>query len=359
MAGIYVHIPFCKSRCKYCDFYSTTLLSKRTMYVKALLCEWEEYKNRDMLWQHPKTLYFGGGTPSVLEPQAIKSIIHAIEPDDDAEITLEVNPGDLTRDNLRELCLIGVNRLSIGIQSFHNSLLQLIGRRHSAEDAKNVVRMAQEEGFNNISIDLIYGLPGETMEMWESDVAEAISLHPQHISAYCLTYEPDTILTHLRDTGEIRETYETILNDMFDYICSKLTTNSYTHYEVSNFALTGYHSRHNSSYWDFTPYLGLGAAAHSFDGEKRWWNPADLQLYIEQAQTHTLHREIEVLTAEQHRMEQIMLGLRTSKGIDCHLVEQDKTTSYLNNGFLRESSGHYIATQRGLHILNQIINNLV
>ena len=307
MAGIYVHIPFCKSRCKYCDFYSTTLLSKRTMYVKALLCEWEEYKNRDMLWQHPKTLYFGGGTPSVLEPQAIKSIIHAIEPDDDAEITLEVNPGDLTRDNLRELCLIGVNRLSIGIQSFHNSLLQLIGRRHSAEDAKNVVRMAQEEGFNNISIDLIYGLPGETMEMWESDVAEAISLHPQHISAYCLTYEPDTILTHLRDTGEIRETYETILNDMFD----------------------------------------------------RWWNPADLQLYIEQAQTHTLHREIEVLTAEQHRMEQIMLGLRTSKGIDCHLVEQDKTTSYLNNGFLRESSGHYIATQRGLHILNQIINNLV
>lgn len=359
MAGIYVHIPFCKSRCKYCDFYSTTLLSQRAIYVKALLCEWEDYKKSNMLWHHPKTLYLGGGTPSVLEPEAIKDIIHAIEPDIDAEITLEANPGDLNREILRELRLIRINRLSIGIQSFHDSLLQFIGRRHAAEDAKNIVRMAKEEGFDNISIDLIYGLPGETMEMWKSDVAEAITLHPQHISAYCLTYEPNTILTHLRDTGEIRETYETILNDMFDYLCDELSTNGYNHYEVSNFALPGYHSRHNSSYWDFTPYLGLGAAAHSFDGEKRWWNPADLQLYMEQARTHALKRELEILDAEQHRMEQIMLRLRTSKGIDCSLVEPEKTISYLNDGFLKKSAGHYIATQRGLHILNQIINNLV
>jgi len=362
MAGIYVHIPFCKSRCKYCDFFSTIQLERRHEYVDALLAEWEEWKINSNLWNNPRTLYFGGGTPSLLETNDIHRIISSILPSDfskDVEVTLEANPGDLSLEKLQALRSCGVNRLSIGIQSFNNHLLHTIGRRHNATDAMQAVRNAQEAGFDNISIDLIYGLPGETMEIWDQDINQALELKVQHISCYCLSYEENTPLSQMLVRGEIQETNEDELNRMYDYLCAKLSANGIFQYEVSNFATKNKHSQHNSSYWNSTPYLGLGAGAHSFDGIKRWWNPDNLDMYIDGIRSHSLLREEEVLTPEQHHMEKVMLGLRTTAGIDCQEVAFDKAMSMVKMGWLRKDNGRWIATQDGIHVLNQIINNLL
>ena len=359
MKGVYVHIPFCKSRCQYCDFFSTTQLEEREEYVQALLQEIDERVSEG---SEIATIYFGGGTPSILETEQIERLLKALLMKCAGkvnEITLEANPSDLTLDKLQALRVLGINRLSIGVQSFNDKELQVIGRRHNAQQARQAVKEAQETGFDNISIDLMYALPGQTMTSWQETIALALQLNVQHISCYCLSYEPGTPLTRLLEKGEVVQTDEETENLMYDVLCAELKAKGYEHYEVSNFALKGRQSQHNSSYWNNTPYIGLGAGAHSYDGQKRRWNIADLAAYVKRMLSHSTYWEEEVLTDEQKNMEHIMLGLRTNKGIVLTDVLRTKAEQMIKNGLLREENGRIIATQSGLHILNRIIEQLI
>ncbi|MBQ7997089.1 MAG: radical SAM family heme chaperone HemW [Paludibacteraceae bacterium] len=360
MAGFYVHIPFCKRRCLYCDFYSTILLPRRGEYVDALLQEITERKKE--LNEPIKTIYLGGGTPSVLDSIDIFRILRTIGTDDAEEITMEINPGDADLKYLREIRQCGVNRLSIGIQSFKDDLLQLIGRRHSAIQAINAVHMAQEAGFDNISIDLMYALPSQKMSLWEADIEIALRLGVQHISSYGLMYEEGTALTKKKEQGELEVVDEDTENAMYDYLCKRLKKAGYVHYEVSNFALPGYESKHNSSYWNGTPYIGVGAGAHSYLPPVRSWNKSDMSAYIKKVNKGILQQDKETLTEKDMYNEQIMLGLRTAKG--CMLspsVDRRLTVgNYIQSGLLREEEdGRIVATQKGLHILNRIIEDLM
>ncbi|MBQ9751341.1 MAG: radical SAM family heme chaperone HemW [Paludibacteraceae bacterium] len=362
MTGIYIHIPFCKSRCRYCDFFSTTHLEKQQQYVEALLAEWQDRQHE--LSEPIHTLYIGGGTPSTLDSAALDIILRTILGNTTSnhcpqEITMEANPGDITLEKAQAWRAMGINRLSIGIQSFDDQLLTLIGRRHTAEQARQAVAYAQAVGFDNISIDLMYALPDQTMQMWQNDIAQALQLGVQHISTYGLIYEDGTVLTTLLEHGVIEAVDEDLEMQMYDYLVKQLTANGFLHYEVSNFALQNRHSRHNSSYWNDTPYLGLGAGAHSYNGQQRQWNIADLDAYIEQAMAHNLRPEIETLTPEQHHTEQVMLGLRTSQGIAKDHINLSKALPYLQQGLLVEKDNRIVATTQGYHILNRIIEDLI
>lgn len=360
MAGVYIHIPFCKSRCKYCDFFSTTHIEKQQQYVEALLAEWQ-YRQHE-LNEEVRTIYIGGGTPSTLQIEHLQTIVEVIKQkakSERQEITLEANPGDITPEKARAWRELGINRLSIGVQSFDDELLQLIGRRHNAEQARQAVTIAQEAGFDNISIDLMYALPSQTMLQWQSDVAQALQLGVQHISSYGLIYEEGTVLTTLLDHGVVEAVDEAVEMQMYDYLVEQLTANGYIHYEVSNFALPDRESKHNSSYWNNTPYIGLGAGAHSYNGEQRQWNISDLDTYIQQAHTHQLQPETERLTEEQRHIEHIMLGLRTQQGVSTEMVNMDAAQPYILQGFLTEKTGRLVATTKGFHILNRIIEDLL
>lgn len=407
MAGVYVHIPFCKSRCKYCDFYSTTLLGRRGEYVDAVMEEWAQcaMRNAQCTMGNAETIYIGGGTPSLLEVEDMRRLLGALPVASAKEVTIEANPGDITHEKAKAWKAMGVNRLSIGIQSFNDDMLRLIGRRHTAEQAREAVRIAREEGFENISVDLIYGLPKgikneelrmksakptaderaprcahgltgtpqasaslatmmmrdamSSMEVLKRDVEELLWLDVEHISTYCLSYEEGTAITRMLECSEIEEVDEDTENRMFDYIVEQLTKAGYEHYEVSNFARPGRRSRHNSNYWNDTPYIGLGAGAHSYDGVHRYWNPSDIDLYIKGALAHDLQREQETLTDEQRHTERVMLGLRTAEGIARSDVDEAKALPYLRRGLLREEGDHLVATTEGYHILNRIIEDLI
>lgn len=402
MAGVYVHIPFCKSRCRYCDFYSTTQLGRRGEYVDAMIEEWvatgeqtTKANNTDdasrVVSQTPatqatlakgttlttratsspksvvpqaiETIYIGGGTPSLLDVEDLRRLLEVLPVAGAKEVTIEANPSDITHEKARAWRAMGVTRLSIGIQSFNDDMLRLIGRRHTAEQARETVRIAREEGFENISADLIYGLPhamrNAAMEVLRRDVEELLRLEVEHISTYCLSYEEGTAMTRMLERGEIEEVDEDTENRMFDYIVEQLTKAGYEHYEVSNFARPGRRSRHNSNYWNDTPYIGLGAGAHSYDGVHRYWNPSDIDLYIKGALAHDLQREQETLTDEQRHTERVMLGLRTAEGIAQSDVDEAKALPYLRRGLLREEGDHLVATTEGYHILNRIIEDLI
>ena len=361
MAGIYIHIPFCKSRCKYCDFFSTTHLQKQAQYVEAVLAEWQMRQHEATEPIH--TIYIGGGTPSTLDTDALARILQAIldtcTDHRPHEITIEANPGDITLEKAQAWRAMGINRLSMGVQSFHDHLLQLIGRRHNAKQAIQAVQLAQAAGFDNISIDLMYALPDQTMQMWQQDVQQALSLGVQHISSYGLIYEDGTVLTTLLEHGQIEAVDEDTEMRMYDYLVEELIANGYVHYEVSNFALPNRHSMHNSSYWNDTPYIGLGAGAHSYDGQQRQWNISDLDIYIERALAHDLQPEIETLTPEQKHTERIMLGLRTCQGVPKELINFSNALPYLQQGLLVEKDNRIAATTQGYHILNRIIEDLI
>ena len=375
MAGIYIHIPFCKTRCKYCDFFSTTHLEKRSQYVEALLAEMKdrvatahsEASDSPQGVQYPiSTIYIGGGTPSTLEVEQLRRLgEEAIRlAGDEAkgerrEITLEANPGDITLEKATAWRAIGINRLSMGIQSFDDDLLRLIGRRHTAEQARKAVAIAQAAGFDNISIDLMYALPSQTMEQWQRDVAEALQLGVQHISTYGLIYEEGTVLTALLERGHITPVDEDTEIQMYDYLVEQLTANGFEHYEVSNFALPNRRSKHNSNYWNDTPYIGLGAGAHSYDGTVRSWNISDVDAYIEQAMAHHLQPEQEILTEEQRHTERVMLGLRTNQGISSCEIDLSKAMPYIEQGLLTQKGERIVATTKGYHILNRIIEDLL
>jgi oxygen-independent coproporphyrinogen-3 oxidase len=355
MTGIYVHIPFCKTRCKYCDFFSTTDLEKRAQYVNALLTEWQD---RSIEPSTISTIYIGGGTPSTLQLEHLQAIVGKWKVEG-VEVTLEANPGDITQEKAHAWRRMGINRLSIGIQTFDDDLLRLIGRRHTAEQARQAVVIAQAAGFDNISIDLMYALPSQTIEQWQRDVAEALQLGVQHISTYGLIYEEGTVLTTLLERGHITPVDEDTEMQMYDYLVGQLTAKGFEHYEVSNFALPDRRSKHNSNYWNDTPYIGLGAGAHSYDGKVRSWNISDIDAYIEQAMAHNLHPEQELLNEEDRHTERVMLGLRTNQGIAISEIEASKAQAYIEQGLLTKKDDRIVATTKGFHILNRIIEDLL
>ena len=292
-----------------------------------------------------RTIYIGGGTPSTLEPIDIQAILRTIGIGQAEEVSMEMNPGDMNEQYLHQIKQAGVNRLSLGIQSFQDSLLQVLGRRHTAKQAIDAVHLAQQAGFDNISVDLMYALPGQTLELWQSDIEIALQLGIQHISTYGLMYEEGTALTKMVETGEI-EAKEA----------------GFEHYEVSNFALPGYESKHNSSYWDGTQYIGVGAGAHSYIGHVRSWNPSDLETYIIGINKGTLVRESETLTDNDLYNERIMLGLRTCRGITESIPSHSRSNIdrlIAEKLLKRTDDGRIVATQKGLHILNRIIEDLM
>lgn len=336
---------------------------RKDAYVDALLQEITERKNE--AGEPIRTIYLGGGTPSQLDSIDVFRILRTIGIDDAEEVTMEVNPADVTEKYLREIRQCGVNRLSIGVQSFKDTLLQTIGRRHNSIQALDAVHMAQAVGFDNISIDLMYALPGQTMSLWVADIELALRLGVQHISSYGLMYENGTQLTKMRDKGEITPIDEDTENEMYDKLCKRLEEAGFIHYEVSNFALPGYEAKHNSSYWDHTPYIGVGAAAHSLVGNVRSWNPSHLEKYIRGINKHTLHRQREKLSERDLYNERVMLGLRTNKGIEIPIPTMDRQWTDNESALLREGlieqtdDNRIVATQQGLHVLNRIIEQLM
>jgi len=327
--------------------------------VDAVLKEYELRRGYLPEGEQIRTIYLGGGTPSQLGNKDLERLLRALPVEQAEEVTIEANPSDMTEAKLKAWRAMGINRLSIGVQSFDDVRLAFLNRRHGSKQAKKVIRLAQDMGYDNISIDLMYALPNQTMEQWQADVETALEFEVQHISTYCLSYEPGTPLDNWRKKGLFRETDEDLANAMYAYLCKRLKEAGYEHYEVSNFAKPGYESKHNSSYWDETPYLGLGAGAHSYDGVSRQWNVANLKKYMSEIMKGKVPMKREKLTETEKYNERVMLGLRTSKGIEASDELLRKAQPYLATGKLHVTEGKIIATQDGINILNTIITDLM
>lgn len=373
MAGIYLHIPFCKTRCIYCDFYSTTRSELADQYIDAL-CE-ELTQRTDYLQGEPgRTVYFGGGTPSQLSEKHFRKVFHTIEHtyglEQAAEITLEANPDDLTEDYINMLSTLPFNRISMGIQTFHEDTLRLLHRRHTAKQAIRAVESCRKAGFQNISIDLIYGLPDENDLRWEQDLQQAIQLQVEHISAYHLTYEEGTPLYAMLHQCRVQEVDEESSLRFFTILMNKLKAAGYEHYEISNFCKPGFHSRHNTSYWQGIPYLGCGPSAHSFNGTSRQWNVASLTNYLEGISKGNRIYEIEQLDCTTRYNEYVLTALRTSQGIYLPLLQQtfgteisqyclQTATRFLQNGQLEIQQNHLRLTRTGIFISDGIMSELM
>ena len=373
MAGIYIHIPFCKQRCNYCAFYSTTLYNIREKYVDAL-CK-EIVLRKEYAGSAPiGTIYFGGGTPSTLTMEQLQKICgtiystHSVLPT--AEVTIECNPDDLTPDFLAQLKQLPFNRISMGVQSFNDTQLKRLGRRHNAQKAREAVHNAREAGYNNISIDLIFALPGSTIAEWEHDLESAIELRPDHLSAYNLTYEEGTPLHRALERGDFAELGEEENVEQFQMLITKMKEAGYRHYEISNFALPGCESRHNSSYWNDTPYIGCGAAAHSYNGTSRQWNIADIQEYIKGMESGEYNFEIEQLTEEERYNDTILTRLRTADGLPLEWMKEkfcDRLNRHMQRaaekeialGNLKEENGSLSLTEKGIFISDAVIREFI
>lgn len=373
MAGIYIHIPFCKTRCIYCDFYSTTRSELKERYVRALCRELE--MRREYLRGEPiETIYLGGGTPSQLDEGDFLRIFETIRTvygmEHCREITLEANPDDLTETYVAMLRRLPFNRISMGIQTFDDATLKLLNRRHNAVQAIEAVGRCRRAGFANISIDLIYGLPGETDERWKQDLQQAVALNVEHISAYHLTYEEGTRLYELLQARRIREVDEESSVRFFSTLMDTLTDAGYEHYEISNFCRPGMHSRHNTSYWKGIPYLGCGASAHSFDRRTREWNVASIEEYIRALEDgHRLY-ETEPRDPDTAYNECVMTSLRTRQGLSLEEVEKeygtvlrqyctDMAQPYLKDGKLEMRDGRLRLTRDGIFVSDGIISDLM
>ena len=327
-AGIYIHIPFCIQKCGYCDFYSVTHMGLKCSFTAALL---KEIQLRFRPQAICDTIYLGGGTPSLLDQSATSKILQTIRQyfliTNDAEVTIEVNPATISFNKLCGLYQMGLNRINIGVQSFSDRHLKLLGRIHTVKDAHESISMARKAGFKRLGVDLIYGLPGQTEDMWQKDLKRALSYFPEHISCYMLTYESKTPMDKERQRGAIIPLDEGKVVDLFEFTAEFLCQNGYDHYEISNFARKDpgfdYRSRHNRKYWNGAPYFGFGPAAHSFESPLRAWNPYDLTAYIKTLSQNRLPvAETEELSFSQQRLEAIYLGLRQSCGIDLAAFEK-------------------------------------
>ena len=340
MSGIYLHIPFCLSKCAYCGFYSVLSVKRKEAFLEAL--KQEIALRRGYLQEEPvETVYFGGGTPSILMVAEIGDLLRLLKDNFEivpsVEITLEANPDTLSLDYLLGLRRLGVNRLSIGIQSFFDNDLRYLSRRHDAQHAVQCVGWAKVAGFENISLDLIYGLPTSDADQWNRNLDRFLAMEVPHLSAYALTLEPNAILTKQIEQGKALPVNEDDAVRDYGILCQRMAQAGFLHYEISNFCQPGMHSRHNASYWFGTPYLGLGPSAHSYDGESRQWNASSLECYLEQPRQGlpvgsselgdeppgNWRIEKEVLTPEQRYDEYVMLRLRTMWGIDLKYLKRE------------------------------------
>ena len=369
---IYIHVPFCKSRCIYCDFYSTTqTLSLREQYVHAL-CQ-ELHARRSYLPSAPiQSIYFGGGTPSQLTLPEIERILQAIHTDfevsAEAEITFEANPDDIEAGFVRQLRALGFNRMSLGVQSFDDGLLQMLNRRHTAAKACEAVRTIVGEGIDNVSIDLIYGLPGQTLQHFQSDLDQAFRLPVKHLSSYALSVEEGTALYRKLEKGELTLPDEDLFLAEYKALMQAADAHGFRHYEISNFGLPGYESRHNSGYWLGTPYLGCGPGAHSFDGTNRRYNTANLAQYVKSAGQPS--HEDEILTPEEHFNEWVMISLRTSRGLEMDSIEKrfgksvleqliQTALPHIEHHLLEEKDGFLRLTREGIFVSDDVMSDFM
>lgn len=373
MSGLYIHIPFCKSRCIYCGFYSTTLCDLRENYVSALC---EELRLRSTyLSDRVQTIYLGGGTPSTLSPHELDRIFDAIYKYCDVatngvEVTMECNPDDITPNFTTWLANSGhINRISMGAQSFNDEILRFIHRRHNSSQVTKAVDLLRKANINNISIDLMFGFPGESISMWQNDIQSTVKLGIEHISAYSLMYEEGTALYTMFKNGKIKECDEELFLTMYDTLIDRLQSAGYEHYEISNFCKPGFHSRHNSSYWHQIPYLGVGASAHSFNLMSRQWNVADLKGYIEAISNGVVPAEVEKLTVNSMYNEIVMTALRTKDGVCINNISKlglkyksyllQEAEKHIANGRLLLNGDRLRLTRKGLFVSDDVMSDLM
>ena len=371
MSGIYIHIPFCKQACHYCNFHFSTSLKYKSEMVAAILQEIDLQKNY-LPDKKLETIYLGGGTPSLLNQQDLglffEKINQIYEVADDAEITLEANPDDLTLNQLRMLKTTPINRLSIGVQSFSEEDLKFMNRAHNAAEAKSCIQNAQEIGFDNLTVDLIYGSPTTSDAQWESNVRQLIDFQIPHLSCYCLTVEPKTALGHFVKKGKVQPVDEEQSAQQFEVLMQMMQANGYDHYEISNFATPQHYARHNSNYWLGKSYLGVGPSAHSFDGKTRQWNVANNARYLRALNANQLNFEKEILSPEQQYNEYVMTALRTMWGADLEKIKtfgehflhhfSQKTDFFIQNKTMERKGRFFILTKKGKLLADNIAMEL-
>jgi len=373
MAGIYVHIPFCRKLCAYCNFYHVVSPGNHTEFIKALLLEAkgrQDYLGNDCV----STIYIGGGTPSVLSVKELESILNYLKKhfniDPDSEITVELNPDDITGRYAEALKKAGFNRISLGIQSWRDEDLRLLNRRHTSAKAEKSLHEILDKGFENVSVDLIYGIPGMGIKDWESNINKTLGFNIKHLSAYHLTIEPETVLGKMKKKGMINEIDEELSIAEFNMLIKKTESAGFTQYEISNFCLKDYYSVHNSNYWKQVPYIGLGPSAHSFNGYSRQWNVSDVNKYIKQVSEGGVFYEKEELDTRTRFNEYIMTSLRTMWGIDLEYVEKmfekegydyivNMSDKFIDYGMIKHEKKNLVLTNQGKMISDNIISELM
>lgn len=327
MAGIYLHLPYCHAKCAYCDFYSTPDTSTLAQLPEAIAREWQT-RRAELAGEEVGTIYFGGGTPSMLKPDMLESLLGMLPVDQASEITIEVNPEDVTEEFARWLAQSAFNRVSMGVQSLIDDELTAVGRRHTARQAIEAAERLRHAGIGNLSLDLIFGLPGQTVESWKRSLRGILNLRPEHLSAYSLMVEPGTRIHARLNAGKLTLPAQQANADMYDLLCTMTADYGMEHYEISNFALSGHRSAHNSAYWNLTPYLGLGPSAHSFTQGTRSFNSNSVKEYI----ANPLGCTVEHLTPGEHIDEYLLIRLRTLEGLDLEKFRKlfgDKETERL------------------------------
>lgn len=373
MAGIYIHIPFCRQKCYYCDFYKTVNTTLTERFLTALQTEIIQRKNyfgNEIV----ETIYFGGGTPSILNKTELSGIIEFLQQHfniaENVEITFEANPDDLSVEYLKDIFSTGIRRLSIGIQSFQNEYLQKMNRRHDAKQAIEAVENAAKTGFNDISVDLIYGLPGLTINQWKVDLEQVFSLPAQHLSAYHLTYHKGTPFYTWLKKGTLKALKEKESIKQFEILVQKAKENGFEQYEISNFAKEGRYSKHNSSYWKGIKYLGLGPSAHSFNGVSRSWNISHIETYIKTLELGMPYFEEEILSENNKYNEYILTRIRTIWGVSIVELEEFFGTEksnyfrfniekYISTDLVKLNNGIYNLTEKGMFVSDEIMTNLM
>lgn len=370
MAGLYIHIPFCTSRCIYCGFYSTTLSSLQDRYVDAV-CKEMRMREKTFL----DTIYIGGGTPSILSKKNLDKLFLSLnkvyenphglpERNESLEATMECNPDDVCKPDF--YLPPQVNRVSMGVQTFSDNRLQFLHRRHNAEEAKLAVDILRSKGIHNISIDLMFGFPNETLENWTSDIEEALKLNVEHISAYSLMYEEGTPLYRMLKEGKAKEINEDLSLLMYNTLIDRLEAAGYEHYEISNFAKKGFISRHNSSYWHQIPYIGLGAAAHSYDLKTRQWNVADIQKYIKGIEAGKRPFEEETIDNDTRYNDLITTALRTREGLSLKDIQPPyyeyllkQAEKFITQNLLKIEDDKLSLTRKGIYVSDSIMSDLM
>jgi oxygen-independent coproporphyrinogen-3 oxidase len=373
MSGIYIHVPFCRKKCHYCDFFRTTGTEKIPRYLEALSLEIQLRKN-DLGNDPVETIYWGGGTPSVLSPEETAGVLevlnHTFSRRDDVEITLEANPDDISVRYLEELISAGVKRLSIGIQSLNDRDLNLMNRRHSAESAIRAVELANRVGFSDISIDLIYGIPGQSAESWENTLQQALQLPVNHLSAYHLTYHEGTLFHRWLDKGKLQEITEEESIRQFEMLIFNMEKAGFEHYEISNFARNKAYSRHNTAYWSGKHYLGLGPSAHSYNGISRSWNVSHLGKYITSMLAGKPAITAEILSERDKLNDYIITGIRTQWGISLPEIDKKYGAEVANQiagevqkfeklGWVKVFGGTVTLTTGGMLVSDQITREMI